>query len=117
MTSGWQRIGPTFHAFGWLYRAPLMQALLDAFDDGEPSLNPLDVWVWEVMAANDMLAHALAPTSVLVDARGGVKAAERGVGSVKAAHCDPCKAVQVSCRCYEYQTYGYAVRGRVMTHV
>ena len=22
----WRRIGPTFHAFGWIYRAPLMQA-------------------------------------------------------------------------------------------
>ena len=84
-TSGWQRIGPTFHAFGWVYKAPLMQALLDAFDEGEPALNPLDVWVWEAMAVNGMLGHALAPTSVLVDARGGVKAAERGVGSVKVA--------------------------------
>ncbi|KAL1520670.1 hypothetical protein AB1Y20_022240 [Prymnesium parvum] len=82
-SSGWKRIGPTFHAFGWIYKAPLMQALLDAFDEGEPPLNPLDVWVWEVMATNNMLAHALATDTVLVSARGGVAAAERGVGSVK----------------------------------
>jgi len=81
----WRRIGPTFHAFGWIYRAPLMQALVDAFDEGTPPLNPLDVWVWEVMASRDMLAHALAPSQPLIDARGGVQSAERGTGSVKAA--------------------------------
>ena len=29
--SGWQRVGPTFHAFGCVYRAPLIKALLAAY--------------------------------------------------------------------------------------
>ena len=32
-------------------------------------LNPLDVWVWEVMAARGHLPHALAPLEPLVLAR------------------------------------------------
>ena len=67
--SGWMRIGPTFHAFGWLYRRPLMQALLDAFDAAAPPLNPLDVWVWEVMALKGYLRDALAPQRPLVTTR------------------------------------------------
>ena len=74
----WQRVGPTFHAFGWVYRAPLMRALLDSYGSGRPLLNPLDVWVWEVMAERGMLSHALSPVETLVTDRGGasVKAQE-----------------------------------------
>lgn len=36
---------------------------------GHPLLNPLDVWVWEVMVKHGHLAHALAPTQPLVSAR------------------------------------------------
>ena len=53
--------GPTFHAFGWVYRAPLMRKLLSSFKKRKPLLNPLDVWVWEVMAAQGMLGCALSP--------------------------------------------------------
>ena len=59
--TGWRRVGPTFHAFGWIYRAPLMRKLLSSFKRRKPLLNPLDVWVWEVMAANGMLGRALSP--------------------------------------------------------
>ena len=34
-----------------------------------PLLNPLDVWVWEVMVKHGHLAHALAPLQPLVSAR------------------------------------------------
>jgi hypothetical protein len=67
--SGWMRIGPTFHAFGWLYRRPLMRKLLEAFEAQAPPLNPLDVWVWEVMALHGHLGDALAPERPLVTTR------------------------------------------------
>ncbi len=67
--TGWKRVGPTFHAFGWIYRRPLMEALLDGLQERSPPLNPLDVWVWEVMAEKDMLWRALAPTTPLVGTR------------------------------------------------
>ena len=51
---------------GWVYSAPLMRELLEAWEAREPPLNPLDVWVWEVMALNGMLGAALAPTTPLV---------------------------------------------------
>eukprot|EP00965_Chrysotila_dentata_P202126 6180953-Pleurochrysis_carterae.AAC.3 len=76
--SGWRRIGPTCHAFAWIYRAQLMKHLLDGFAQMEPPLNPLDVWTWEVMHEHGMLDLALAPDELLVSAR-------RGVGSVKKA--------------------------------
>ena len=41
----------------------------------------------QVMATKGMLSHALAPSTVLVNARGGVDAAERGAGSIKAVQC------------------------------
>ena len=72
--TGWKRIGPTFHAFGWIYRRPLLEKLLDARRLQAPPLNPIDVWVWEVMAHHGMLGLALAPTVPLVttrDAPGG----------------------------------------------
>ena len=33
---------------------------------GHPLLNPLDVWVWEVMAEHDMLGAALAVETPIV---------------------------------------------------
>ena len=44
-----------------------MRKLVKAFEAKSPLLNPLDVWVWEVMAKAEMLGGALAPTTVLVD--------------------------------------------------
>ena len=67
--SGWRRVGPTFHAFAWLYRAPLMQKLLAGWRAQSPPLNPLDVWVWEVMATNGVLDKALAPIQPLASTR------------------------------------------------
>lgn len=65
--TGWRRVGPTFHAFGWIYRDSLMRLLLDGMRARSPPLNPLDVWVWEVMAMNGVLSRALSP--VVVQAR------------------------------------------------
>lgn len=65
--SGWKRVGPSFHAFGWIYRSDLMRALLGAYEKCAPPLNPVDVWVWEVMALNGMLGRALAVTTPLVN--------------------------------------------------
>jgi hypothetical protein len=62
--TGFRRVGPTLHAFGWLYRAPLMRALVDAMDALSPPLNPLDVWTWEVMAEHRMLGSAMSPVIV-----------------------------------------------------
>ena len=39
-----------------------MNALVRALRRRSPPLNPLDVWIWEVMAERDMLGQALAPT-------------------------------------------------------
>lgn len=64
--SGWMRIGPTFHAFGWVYRRPLMVSLLSSLRRHQPLLNPLDVYVWEVMATHNLLGHALAPLRPLI---------------------------------------------------
>jgi hypothetical protein len=80
-TSGWTRIGPTFHAFGWLYRAPLMRALLRAVEQRTPPLNPVDVWVWEVLAQSGALDHALAPRRPLV----GTGSTPGGADSLRAA--------------------------------
>ena len=64
---GLNRIGPTCKAYAWVYRAPLLRALLAAFDDdGSPPLNPLDIWVWEILSECGMLGHALAPDEVQV---------------------------------------------------
>ena len=62
--SGWRRVGPTFHAFGWVYRAPLMELLVEGLRARSPPLNPLDVWVWEVMALHGLLGRALSPAVV-----------------------------------------------------
>ena len=43
-----------------------MRKLLGALEQQAPPLNPLDVWVWEVMAENGMLGCALAPKVPLV---------------------------------------------------
>ena len=67
--AGWQRVGPTRHALGWVYSAALMRDLLCAWDAQDLPLNPLDVWVWEVMASRGHLPHVLAPVEPLVIAR------------------------------------------------
>ena len=66
---GWQRVGPTCDALGWVYSAALMRDLLGAWEAREPPLSPLGVWVWEVMAARGHLPHVLAPIEPLVAAR------------------------------------------------
>ena len=76
--SGWKRVGPSFHAFGWVYRAPLMRKLLHAMHEKRVPLNPLDVWVWEIMAAHDMLGGALALKTPLV----GTNDTPGGAGSL-----------------------------------
>ena len=76
--SGWKRVGPTFHAFAWVYRAPLMRKLVEATKLRRPPLNPLDVWVWEVMAEHDMLGSALALKTPLV----GTNDTPGGAGSL-----------------------------------
>lgn len=38
--SGWQRIGPTCHAFAWVYRAPLMRHLLAAMEKARRRHSP-----------------------------------------------------------------------------
>ena len=63
-----------------MYRAPLMRKLVQAYHSYQsPPLNPLDVWVWEVMAAHGMLGHALAPKSSLV----GTNDTPGGAGSLR----------------------------------
>jgi hypothetical protein len=44
-----------------------MHAAVDAFELRQPLLNPLDVWVWEVMAKHSMLQHALAPDRIMIN--------------------------------------------------
>ena len=83
--SGWMRIGPSFHAFGWIYRKPLMQRLVASMEMCSPPLNPLDVWVWEVMAENGMLGRALATNTPLVmtnDMPGGVGSVRESQGRI-----------------------------------
>jgi len=80
-TSGWNRIGPTFHAFAWIYRRSLMRALLAALQQRLPPLNPVDVWTWEVMAVNGTLGKALAPHRPLV----GTRSMPGGHDSLRAA--------------------------------
>jgi len=72
--AGWNRVGPTCHAFAWIYRAPLMRRLVDAMARAQPPYNPLDIWVWEVMAEHDLLAHVLAPEQLLVSTQRAVAA-------------------------------------------
>ena len=50
-----------------------------------PPLNPLDVWVWEVMASRDMLKYALATKLPLVmtnDMPGGLGSVREAQGRV-----------------------------------
>ena len=65
----WQRCMPTYHAFAWVYRAPLMAKLVQGFDKREPALDPLDIWVWELMAAEGVLDKAICVSKPLVDRR------------------------------------------------
>ena len=60
-TAAWYRCPPTFHAFGWIYRRDLLRACVSASEALSPPLNPLDVWVWEVMAQHGMIDEAIAP--------------------------------------------------------
>ena len=65
--SGWKRVGPTLPRF-WLGLPSVTHEQAVRRDGGTkaPPLNPLDVWVWEVMAANEMLGKALATRVPLV---------------------------------------------------
>ena len=94
MHGGWQRCPPTYHAFAWVYRRPLMQKLVDAFVARQPCLEPLDIWVWEVMAQEGMLGKALCPRSPIVD--------KRGLASIKDSQDDPSFLRWV----YEQRGYG-----------
>jgi hypothetical protein len=61
-----------------------MRKLTSAYANKAPPLNPLDVWVWEVMAAepaSEMLSQALATKTPLV----GTHATPGGRGSVREA--------------------------------
>ncbi|KAL1519969.1 hypothetical protein AB1Y20_023454 [Prymnesium parvum] len=69
-TCSWYHCPPTFHAFGWIYRKDLIKDCVGAFDARAPPLNPLDVWIWEVMATRGKLAQALAPAKPLVNSLG-----------------------------------------------
>lgn len=75
----WQRSPPSYHAFGWVYRAPLMAKLAEGFRLREPALEPLDIWVWELMAAHGVLDKALCTSRPLV--RAGVRPG--GTDSIK----------------------------------
>ena len=65
----WQQCPPTYHAFAWIYRAPLMAQLLDGFRRRQPPLEPLDIWVWELMAQQKVLSKAVCVEKPLVDWR------------------------------------------------
>ena len=58
-----------------------MRKLVAGVSEQQPPLNPLDVWVWEVMAANGMLGGALALKQWLV----GTSETPGGAGSVREA--------------------------------
>ena len=63
----------------------VLQALCDAMEAKAPPLNPLDVWVWEVMASRDMLKYALATKLPLVmtnDMPGGLGSVREAQGRV-----------------------------------
>ena len=63
----WQRCPPTYHAFAWVYRRPLMSALLESWSAMDPPPDPLDIWVWEVLAKHEMLGKALCVERPLID--------------------------------------------------
>lgn len=65
----WQQCPPTYHAFAWIYRAPLMRKLVDGLSRRQPPLEPLDIWVWELMAEQRVLNKALCVEKPLVDWR------------------------------------------------
>jgi len=77
----WYRCPPTFHAFGWIYRRELMNVCTEAFIKGSTPFNPLDIWVWEVLAVAGLSDCALAPARSLLDSQGVGKSAP--VPSVK----------------------------------
>lgn len=77
----WSRSPPTYHAFAWVYRAPLMRKLVDSFARRQPPPEPLDIWVWEAAAAHAMLGKAVCLASPIID-RGAMQ-------SVKDAQDDP----------------------------
>ena len=82
----WQRCPPTYHAFGWVYRAPLMASLVEGFRERQPPLEPLDIWVWELMAVHGVLDRALCLATPLVDGSAG---SAGKISSIKDAQDDP----------------------------
>lgn len=48
-------------------RHDLMRAAVRSLDLRLPPLNPLDVWVWEVMARHGMLQHAIATSRPMIN--------------------------------------------------
>lgn len=66
----WRRACPTYHAFAWVYRRPLMEHCVADFAKRDPPLEPLDIWVWEVAALHGLLGHALAPLPTALIDRG-----------------------------------------------
>jgi len=66
----WLTCPPTFHAFGWVYRRDLVRQLARSFLWRSPRLNPLDVWVWEVMAQCGQLRWAIAPKRPMINSAG-----------------------------------------------
>jgi hypothetical protein len=67
LSSCWRRCPPTYHAFAWIYRRPLMERCVADFAALDPPLEPLDIWVWEVAAAHGLLGHALCLSQPLID--------------------------------------------------
>jgi hypothetical protein len=73
-TRGWDRIGPTRGAHGWVYRRGLMQQLLERLEVATVaslSDETIDAWVWDEMAHLGAMGHALAPSKPLVGQRTG----------------------------------------------
>jgi len=64
--SGWHRCPPTVHAFGWIYRRPLMEQLVHSFETNFPRHDVHDIWVWEVMAYHKVISSAMCPRVPLV---------------------------------------------------
>lgn len=99
LARSWQRCPPTYHAFGWIYRRPLMEKCVQAFAKREPPLEPLDIWVWEVAAANGMLSQAICLDKPLIQGSAG---SAGHIKSVKDEQDDP----RFLTRVYNERGYG-----------
>ena len=103
----WRACPPTYHAFGWIYRASLMRLLTDGMAQRSPPLDPLDIWVWEAMATHRLLRKALCLREPLVAGSAGSggsvgTAGGCGMTSVKEAQDDPAFLQQL----YKERGYG-----------